>query len=101
MKGFRKPKVNCNVYLAWEFRWLPYIMSNKLRWKDKWNTPRCELEPSFRLEWLWFGINCWLGDDDYWEQWLWIKYYSDGDVQKAKDTWDWIDSDTKQSTWKD
>jgi hypothetical protein len=70
-------------------------------WKDKFNTPRCELSPSFRLEWLWFGIYGVWGDDQYWEQWLWIHEYNDGNVEKAKETWGWVDWETKESTWID
>ena len=40
------------------------------------------------------------GDDQAWEQWLWVHKYCDGDVQKAKETWGWVDWETKESTWK-
>jgi hypothetical protein len=78
---------------------LPFFKKNKLLWKDKFETPRCELIPQYRLEWLWFGLNCSWGNEDYWEQWLWIHEYNNGDEEKAKSTWPWIDYETKQNTW--
>lgn len=36
---------------------------------------------------------------DYWEQWLWIYTYCDGDIDKARETWGWIDFETNKSTW--
>jgi hypothetical protein len=30
---------------------------------------------------------------------LWWKYYSNEDLEKAESTWGWVDSKTNQSTW--
>ena len=30
---------------------------------------------------------------------LWYKYYSNSNLKKAEDSWGWIDSNTKKSTW--
>jgi hypothetical protein len=30
---------------------------------------------------------------------LWYKYYSNGNLKEAEDTWRWINSKTKKSTW--
>ena len=96
----KKPKFKLSFYKNWGWNWLPYFYYNKLLWKDKFETPRCEHEPQFDLKFLWFGIFGIWGDDNYWEQWLWIKYYCDGDIKKAKETWGWTDMKNK-STWKD
>ena len=105
----KKPKFTLQFYnnfSTWTpfynkyFRWLPYIKRGELMWKDKFNTPRCEREPYFRVEWLWFGVYGAWGDDQYWEQWLWIYEYNNGDYQKAKETWEW-ETMEGESTWVD
>ena len=96
-----KPIKSYNYYLNYKFRFLPYFRTQELRWKDKWNSPRCEIVPSFTFEWLWFGLYISNGTDDWWEQKLWLTEYCNNDLQKAKETWGWIDYDTKESTWKD
>ena len=101
MKKYPKPKWSFYFYKSCTFKWKPYYAHlRKVLWKDKFDSPRCELEPHYRFEWLWFGFRAQQGDDQSWEQWLWVHKYCDGDVQKAKETWGWIDSETKQSTWK-
>lgn len=96
----KKPKWKWHFYNSF-FRWLPLIQKKKLRWKDKFGTPRCEWAPSIHIEWLWFALRGIRGDDDYWEQWLWIHYWHNEDVEKAKETWSWVDMETKESTWVD
>ncbi len=90
-----------SFYKSYKFRWLPYFIKGRLMWKDKFGSPRCEKEPHFEIEWLWFGVYGIWGSDQYWEQWLWLNKYCEGDMSKAKATWGWIDSDTKKSTWED
>ena len=100
MKKYPKPKFTFYFYKTY-FKWKPYTrLVKELLWKDKYESPRVELEPQFRIEWLWFGFTIIRGCDSSWEQWLWVYKYNDGDKQKAKDTWPWINSETKQSTWK-
>jgi len=94
-----KPKITPYFYKNYKFRFLPYFIKQKLRWKDKWSTPRCESEPFFKFEWLWFGIEVVWGSDNYWEEWLWIYKYNDGNYEKAKQDWGWT-RDGK-STWID
>lgn len=96
-----RAKLSTTFYRLRYFRILPFYESLELIWKDKFQTPRCQSIPSFRFEWLWFGIYGQWGDDQYWEQWLWIHEYHDGDVQKAKDSWGWRDIKTNKSTWID
>ena len=95
----RKPKWNIDFALSkhvnFQFR------TNKLLWKDKFRTPRCEECPSIRISFLWFNIYARQENDEYWEQWLWINYYCKGDEEKAKATWPWTDCDKKESTWKE
>lgn len=80
--------------------WLPRFTRTGLRWKDKWSTPRCEREPHFYFEWMWFVIYGVWGCDQYWEQRLWIKVYNDGDYEKAKAEWPWRNGNS-ESTWID
>jgi len=95
----KKPKFYLSAYKNYEFLFFPRFEKQKLMWKDKFSTPRCEREPFFRIEWLWFGIYGVWGDDNYWEQWLWVYKYHDGDIKKAKEEWGWTDYYTKKSTW--
>jgi hypothetical protein len=83
----------------YRFRLIPEIVANRLRWKDKFGTPRCELPPRLEINWLGGSVLFIIGEDEYWEKWLWIKYYNDGDKKKAKETWPWVDLKTRQSTW--
>ena len=97
---YPKPKWNWWFYKSY-FKWKPNIhIVKELLWKDKFGDPRCELEPRFNIEWLWWGFYLVQGDDDQWEQWLWVHKYCDGDVKKAEETWGWRDYKTKESTWK-
>jgi len=97
----KKAKFYFNFYKTYRFVWVPRLLKSDLMWKDKFDTPRCEREPYIEIEWMWFGFyGCW-GSDAYWEQWLWVYKYHGGDIEKAKKEWDWIDGDTKISTWKD
>lgn len=97
----KKAKFKLSFYKNIYFYFIPRFYYQKLRWKDKFNTPRCEREPHFKFEWLWFGIYGVWGDDQYWEQKLWIDEYNNGDIEKAKKEWGWIDFYTKESTWID
>lgn len=97
----KKPKWDLRVYFCYKFTWLPVFSHNELLWKDKFGTPRCEREPSFKFEWLWFGFYGSKGCDQYWEQWLWVNKYHGGDVEKARKEWEWVDYDTKESSWID
>jgi len=80
------------------------IARTELGYKGKFNSPRFEWSPSFMIfffKWQ-FCIhwNAPFKDDDlYWEMLLWYMYYSDKDIKKAKDTWGWVDYNTKKSTW--
>ena len=96
----REAKWTYNAYKNYRFRWIPNFQSNELIWKDKFDTPRCERCPQRTFEWLLWGLISICEDDHYWEQWLWVHKYNNGDELKAKETWGWIDCDTKQSSWK-
>lgn len=80
------------------------FVRNNLGWKDKWNTPRFEWSPAWHLYFFRWEFSMWYvapeGDADlYWEMVLWYLHYSDKDIKKAEDTWGWVNSDTKESTW--
>lgn len=79
-----------------------------LGWKDKFESPRHEWNPSFQIYFFKWQFCIFWGspiepcdDDGYWQQILWYLYYSNKDIKKAKETWGWIDYDTKKSTWND
>lgn len=79
-----------------------WIKKTKLGWKDKFNSPRFEFEPTFNIFlFLWqFRISYVLDNEDkYWEMYLWWKYYSDEDIIKAEKTWPWCNIETNKSTW--
>lgn len=73
------------------------ITVRRLIWKDKYNTPRCSLVPIITL----FGKRFRIKHDLWWEQYLWIHYYCDGDYDKAKESWPWKDAKTEASSWVD
>lgn len=97
------------------------IRSCDVMWKDKFDTPRYECPPYiwihlFGYSWIWYWrlddsyITPWLYTDDYWEQALWYLYYTNTisqglinkpDIEKAKESWPWINYDTKKSNWND
>lgn len=70
-----------------------------MRWKDKFDTPRIDYCPYFTIQWLWVGVYMQIGEDEWWEQWLWYKKYSDGDLEKAEKTWPWTSMTNNKSTW--
>lgn len=70
------------------------------------NSPRYEWQPSFQIYFFkWQFCIFWNapdGDNDlYYEMILWYLKYSNKDVNKAKETWGWINYNTKESTWND
>lgn len=80
-------------------------------WKDKYDTPRYEYAPRIQITLFWgLVFLVWWGyadkdykmwdNDRYWEQFLWTKYYSHNDIEKAKETWPWRDRNGN-STWDD
>jgi hypothetical protein len=80
-----------------------YIHNQELIWKEKYGTPRLEYVPSFHITFfrLQFVIFWGMGtnEDKYYEMILWYLFYSDKDIEKAKNTWPWIDYKTKKSSW--
>jgi len=97
----KKAKWIFQFYITHYFKLIPSFHKNKLLWKDKFESPRCELIPQFKIEWLWFGFYGGQGNDEYWEQWLWLYKYCNGNIEKAKETWGWTDYYTHKSTWID
>ena len=64
MKKYPKPNWSFYFYKTWDFKWMPhYAHLRKVLWKDKFASPRTELEPHYRFEWLWFGFRAQQGDD--------------------------------------
>lgn len=80
------------------------VHKTDLGWKTKWDSVRFEWSPSFSI--FFFGlqyIHWWNSpdgnNDKYYEMILHWLHYSNKDIKKAEETWGWIDTKTKQSTW--
>ena len=87
------------------FNWIPKICSRlyygvgEPLWEDKWHTPRCKACPCLEISWLGLMLTFTRGNNDYWERWLWIHKYCNGDEEKAKNSWSWMEIDADESTW--
>lgn len=80
------------------------IHKGQLGWKDKFDSPRFEWAPSFHiyffgLQFCKFWVSPDLDNDNYYEMILWYLKYSKKDIKKAEETWGWVNSNTKLSTW--
>lgn len=105
MRSFSK-KPNWDFRISKSYRgfiWKPKMHRtyslNEPMWKDKFGTPRCERVPYIEIHWLGLCLYIWRGEEHYWEKWLWIHKYNNGDELKAKQTWPWVEFKTKKSTW--
>lgn len=87
------------IYFRTTYFKLLKIQKHDLLWKDKYNTPRCEVPPSIYIHFLWWEIDIQKGNDKQWEQWLWVMKYNGGNITKAKETWPWVGGKDKKSTW--
>ena len=115
---FKPPKKT--VYFGRKLYGAPYftpkahvaIVRVGLGWKDKYGTPRYEWSPQFHIfffRWqfcIWWNAPKLKGEkfpdnDLYYEMVLWYLYYSNKDIDKARSSWEWIDSKTKESSWND
>jgi len=90
------------IQIGWPIK----ITWHGLGWKDKYDTPRFEFAPGFYIYFFHWQFCMWEvspdGDNDrYYEQKLWLEKYSNNDYNKAKETWPWVDGQTKESTWND
>lgn len=100
----RNPNFNLFGYHI-SYGWPIYFTKHELGWKDKFNSPRFEWCPSYYLfffKWQ-LVISLHAPDDDndhYYEMILWYLKYSDKDIEKARETWGWVDRDGN-STWED
>jgi hypothetical protein len=84
------------------------IVKYGLGWKDKFESPRFEWNPSFQIYFFYWQFCIWWGspygvkaDDLYFEMILWYSRYAGRDIKKAEETWGWADWYTKKSTWND
>lgn len=80
------------------------IKNVELGWKDKYGTPRFEFGPSFiifffNLQFCIFWNSPDNDNDAYYEMILWWLYYSNKDIEIAKNTYPWRDYTTKESSW--
>ncbi len=97
----KQPKWDWYVYKISVFYLIPQFYRAKLLWKDKYNTPRIEFIPRIEIRWLWFEVLGSCGSDQYWEQYIWVYKYHNGDLKKAKQEWGWRNILTKESSWID
>ncbi len=98
-KDMRPPKWDWWFRKSYYFYFIPRFYRSRFLWKDKYNSPRVEFLPRIEIQWLWFELNGTCESDQYWEQWLWVYKYHNGDLKKAKEEWPWRDSETKESSW--
>lgn len=90
------------ISYGWPFALVYY----GLGWKDKFESPRYEWQPSFQIYFFkWQFCIFWdapyESNHTYYEMILWYLKYSNKDIYKAKSTWGWINVDTGVSTWND
>lgn len=100
--------LRCNYFKLFGYEisygWPISIVKYDLGWKDKFNSPRFEWSPSFQIWFFRWQFCIWWvspenNEDKYWEMVLWYLYYSNKDINKAKNTWGWVNCKTKLSTW--
>lgn len=88
LTGLHAPKWKFSYYSE-VFTWIPRIHIRKeLLWKDKFGTPRVEMEPWIEVWVLWWSLN-WRKNDDECEWWLWLHIYNKGNLRKALSSWPW------------
>jgi hypothetical protein len=90
------------IQIGWPIK----ITWHGLGWKDKYDTPRFEFAPGFYIFFFHWQLCIWevspiSRTDKYYEQKLWLEKYSNNNYNKAKETWPWVDGQTKESTWDD
>jgi hypothetical protein len=89
-----------------EIGWPIMIHTNELGWKTKYDSVRFEWAPAFYIFFFHWQFCIWWNapdgnNDKYYEMILWYLHYSDKDIVKAKDSWMWVNCETKLSTWND
>ena len=92
--------------------------SSGVGWKTKWGTPRFENNPYMRFTFFakYTIVFVWsfrwtfgtpreerMDNDQYWEQVIWCGVYRDMDLEKGRDTWEWVTDrgGVDVSTWDD
>ena len=89
MKGLHAPKWKFRFEIHKTFYWRPYwIFRTHLMWKEKWGTPRVEMEPKIQLDWFWFLIEIYK-DETECEWWLWLHKFNKGNLREALSSWSW------------
>ena len=95
------------------------IKTKDVMWKDKFDSPRFEASPiiwihlfGYNLVWSWELDSSFKNEmiDDWWEQVLWYLYYyntysqgllDEPDINKARESWPWVNMETNESSWND
>lgn len=88
------------IYYGWPI----YRVKIDLGWKDKYDSPRHEWNPSYQIWFFKWQYIVFYGSPDgndsrYWEQYLWYSKYSNKSIIEAKMSWPWVDFITKATTW--
>lgn len=87
-----------------EIGWPIMFKINNLGWKDKYDSPRFEWNPSFQIFFFKYQFCVWWVspfendlNDNYWEQILWYFYYNDSNMEETIKNWPWVSNGV--STW--
>lgn len=105
---FPKPRFWVYKYYKWKNDSTPFIYfeSRDVSWKDKFDSPRHERNPYFKV--IFFRLfvievqfaykDIYLNDSTY-EQILWTMYYNSNDIKLSYKTWPWYTPDTNTTSW--
>ena len=92
MSFYKQPKWNIMIN-SFPFSWIPFFEKSyslvEPLWKDKYNTPRVEIVPHISFKWLGIDIYIHKGTSEYWERYLWIHDYNEGDEIRAIELYPW------------
>lgn len=101
------PKFNSNKYFKIGKYYIFFgsaiiFKKHDFSWKDKYNTPRYEFTASKYLfigpfQFIMRYVPIFEKYGEFFEQYLWYKYYSDENLEKAEKTWGWMRNGV--STW--
>lgn len=89
MKGLHAPKWRFKFIREQPFTWYPIVIWRpEVYWKDKYETPRIELEPWISIRIFTFDF-WWRKDEDQCEWWIWLHKYNKGNLREALSSWPW------------
>jgi hypothetical protein len=91
---FNKPKWEVQIDRLTKSYWKPYFSkSYSLKepvWEDRDNgSPRVYSSPYVEIRFLWWLFYFYRGYDEYWERYLWIHNYNEGNEIRAIENYSW------------